>query len=469
MSVEVRESDDRQVAAADRRLIGAISALTATWEQQVLPEVQRYVAEWERIEPTNLGDEALADELRRSYERLKRITYLHHKVIIPARAAMGEVEDKVLSLNGGDHSGLDALALIQGGGVRIVWGIALLWTLARSTDNLDHQRGDLKTHFGSRIARSELYQFVSEFGQEADGYGLMMPSWLEDQSPVASLMRLYAVAGESADPMTRHKIALKRRREAWRSLHQTLSRADSRSAARVKEAAGLAQHGLMICEGHGTLIHARVPFQIRRLLRAAGERLAALKVVGKWHDIFFLYRDELSNAVRGQSLNHWRGVVDRRMRERGINCADPTQEGGNRPQESHEEIIVQGLFGRHCGRLYGGTRKDTVSVRNGCLVGTPASPGKGRGPARILNSQSEISRFEPGDVLVCESGGPPFAFVFPLASAIVAQSGTEVGHCAVMAREFAVPAVVGVPSAFSAIAEGTCVEVDGDRGEIRVS
>jgi len=93
----------------------------------------------------------------------------------------------------------------------------------------------------------------------------------------------------------------------------------------------------------------------------------------------------------------------------------------------------------------------------------------GAGPARVIRSVREISRVQPGDVLVADMTDPDWEPVMKRASAIVTNRGGRTCHAAIIARELGIPAVVGCGDATTLIAEGQAVTVscaEGDTGLI---
>ena len=104
----------------------------------------------------------------------------------------------------------------------------------------------------------------------------------------------------------------------------------------------------------------------------------------------------------------------------------------------------------------------------GVLRGNPGSPGVVRGRARVLRSLPEAAGLRPGEVLVAETPAPPWTPLFATAAAIVTDTGGILSHSAVVAREYRIPAVVGVGAATATIRSGQMVEVDGDGGTVRV-
>ena len=103
-------------------------------------------------------------------------------------------------------------------------------------------------------------------------------------------------------------------------------------------------------------------------------------------------------------------------------------------------------------------------VRPRQLVGQPASPGVVRGSARVIDSPSNLFEFKAGEILVCDAVDPNMTFVVPLAAGIVERRGGMLIHGAIIAREYGLPCVTGVPNAASRIHTGDELTVDGYLG-----
>jgi pyruvate,water dikinase len=100
---------------------------------------------------------------------------------------------------------------------------------------------------------------------------------------------------------------------------------------------------------------------------------------------------------------------------------------------------------------------------DGALRGTPASAGTVTGPARVVLDPVG-AHLEPGEVLVAPSTDPGWTPLFLTAGALVMEMGGANSHGAVVAREYGIPAVVGVPGATTQITTGEAVTVDGAAG-----
>src|SRR6185369_15866992 len=99
------------------------------------------------------------------------------------------------------------------------------------------------------------------------------------------------------------------------------------------------------------------------------------------------------------------------------------------------------------------------------LSGTPASAGKVTGIARVILDPVG-ARLEPGEILVAPSTDPGWTPLFLTAGGLVMEMGGANSHGAVVAREYGIPAVVGVGDATTRIRSGQSITLDGAAGTI---
>jgi rifampicin phosphotransferase len=183
----------------------------------------------------------------------------------------------------------------------------------------------------------------------------------------------------------------------------------------------------------------------RELLWAVGEELAEAGRLQCAEDIFFLSVPEAWAALAGEDL---RPVVrDRRA------------------------VYEQEIGRKHVPRLLlsDGTEppapaRDSARA-DGVMRGTPASGGVVRQKARVLLNPGAAS-LEPGEILVAPSTDPGWTPLFLTAGGLVMEMGGPMSHGAIVAREYGIPAVVGVPDATELIETGRWITVDGSAGEI---
>jgi pyruvate,water dikinase len=109
---------------------------------------------------------------------------------------------------------------------------------------------------------------------------------------------------------------------------------------------------------------------------------------------------------------------------------------------------------------------DGVKARQ--IVGQPAGPGIVTGKARVILHASSLFDFKSGEILVCDAVEPNMTFVVPLCAGIVERRGGMLIHGAIIAREYGLPCVTGVPNATILIRTGDPLTVDGYLGIVIV-
>jgi pyruvate,water dikinase len=101
------------------------------------------------------------------------------------------------------------------------------------------------------------------------------------------------------------------------------------------------------------------------------------------------------------------------------------------------------------------------------ISGAPASAGRVTGRARVI-LDPHGAKLEPGEILVAPSTDPGWTPLFLTAGGLVMEMGGSMSHGAVVAREYGIPAVVGVPLATTRIRDGQTITVDGTTGQVAV-
>uniref|UniRef100_UPI001F06E124 PEP-utilizing enzyme n=1 Tax=Nonomuraea lactucae TaxID=2249762 RepID=UPI001F06E124 len=104
---------------------------------------------------------------------------------------------------------------------------------------------------------------------------------------------------------------------------------------------------------------------------------------------------------------------------------------------------------------------------DGVLTGSAASAGTVTAPARVVLDPVG-AHLEPGEILVCPSTDPGWTPLFLTAGGLVMEMGGAMSHGAVVAREYGIPAVVGVPEATHRIVTGQRITVHGATGTVTV-
>ncbi len=103
------------------------------------------------------------------------------------------------------------------------------------------------------------------------------------------------------------------------------------------------------------------------------------------------------------------------------------------------------------------------------IRGQPAGPGLTTGKARVIEREEDLAEFVTGEVLICDAIDPTMTFVVPMASAVVERRGGMLIHGAIIAREYGIPCITGIPEATRIVRTGDTVTVDGHLGLLIIS
>ncbi len=213
-------------------------------------------------------------------------------------------------------------------------------------------------------------------------------------------------------------------------------------------------------------------------------------------DLFIIDKDELRIISKKINRQEWQLIKNPDSQNDHLNIKEPIPEALQSSQKiSDEEVIKLAMIGKNieahytfpqdiewakeAGQLFVTqarpvtTIKETTSEYNEelgaapvLLSGSPASPGMGSGPVKILTDANQIDKILKGDVLVAEMTTPDFVPAMKRAAAIVTDQGGRTSHAAIVSRELGIPCIVGSTRATSVLKEGQIVTVDGSSGKI---
>ena len=163
--------------------------------------------------------------------------------------------------------------------------------------------------------------------------------------------------------------------------------------------------------------------------------------------IFFLAPGDLGDLLAGKDLS---GLIATRRRRRATELSFEVP-----PVLFSDDLDA---IGRPPPEPEGGDR----------LEGVALSAGVCEGPALVMTQPSAVPPGEGGYILVCPTTDPAWVPLFTRARGLVMETGGVLSHGAIVAREFGLPAVAGLPGATRTIRSGQVVRVDGGRGVVTV-
>jgi len=293
--------------------------------------------------------------------------------------------------------------------------------------------------------------FLQTYGHRSTRYELNYPTWRERPEQVLDLLRLYLDGGVT-DPGEGETRKTAEREAATRVARQRLSLWQRPVFSFL---VSLTQIYHRLRENQQYFLMTALPMQ-RRMILTLGERLRQAGMLRDSEDVFFLEITELralATRLAGLPSNGDTAL------------AAPLLLVMKRRAEfvRHSKMTVPYILGN--------VTNEPVSRHgdDGVLRGVPASRGLVTGNARLVRGPEDFSKFRSGEILVAPSTTPAWTPLFGIAAGLVTDYGGLLSHAGVVAREYGLPAVLGVADATRLIQDGDELIVDGERGEVRVN
>jgi phosphohistidine swiveling domain-containing protein len=273
------------------------------------------------------------------------------------------------------------------------------------------------------------------------------PRWAETPDYVLKLVRNYISQIGKTDPVQKSADLAQKRRQLEQQCRKKLKNPFKR----------MIFNHLLLRSQRGSVFRENVKSQViklivslRRMLLELGKKLAGKGVLENQDDAFFLRLEELEPVARDKANFDIRQVIKDRRTEYDKNSLI-----------SPPDVI----FGKFDPDKYVPESVDT-DVEN--LTGLAVSPGVVTGKARVILRADAEQQVLAGEILVAPFTDPGWTPYFVTAAAIVMDQGGILSHGSIVAREYGIPAVVNVGSATQIIKTGQTIEVDGNRGIVKI-
>jgi pyruvate,water dikinase len=357
--------------------------------------------------------------------------------------------------------------------------IVELWELSRTIRSNDDWRELVTTRNATALwstlqsgdeqfsgLRRAIDAYLDKWGFRCSGeLMLTVPSYQEQPEPLLAILQAY-VASDRESPHERLRTQELDRAEITSKVLSRMHNDRRHSWPLRKGRAWLAAIALRWAQAsiafreRARLKQAMLYGRCRRIVLEIGDRLVQQGRIEATEDIFFLTVGEILELLSGGAMFPDRiGELAVARRRWHGELRDSTPPDSFRIPE-----------GDYLASEPDGANSDRSSVapeNHGRYAGMGACGGMVTGPAAILTDVTQCARLSEGDILVTRQTDPGWAPVFFLIKGLVMERGGMLSHGAILAREYGIPTVVGVPDATRQIAQGQMIQVDGDRGVVR--
>lgn len=311
----------------------------------------------------------------------------------------------------------------------------------------------------------ELDEFLVNWGFRCSGeLMLTVPSFQENPKPLFDILKSYVEMDDRSPEDVIRLQNVERESEVNRVLgalknKRLLPFVPFLSVARIVALLLRWTHRSIALRERARLKQALLYNRCRRIALAMGEKLLSAEFLERRDDVFFLTYQELDQLVSGSAMfpYHVAAMIAQRKKEHAELSAMT-------PPDSM--TLAEGGYLARAGANSENSPESPPAAKE--LRGTSACGGQAVSRATFLHDITESRLLNPGDVLVARQTDPGWGPVFFMIRGLVLERGGMLSHGAIIAREFGIPAVVGVANATLRLAQGQRVSVDGDRGVVTI-
>ena len=275
---------------------------------------------------------------------------------------------------------------------------------------------------------------------------LVYPRWGDEREQLLALVRSYLTSTGSSPKQQNLEMGRMRRESQARLLAQcTGLKAWRRSLLRWL----FRYNEIYMSERDNHRFYFdRVWYQLRRIYRSYGQRLAGSGVLGEADDIFFLGAAEVDQALRGE-----------------LDAREAQTRAHVRKRVWHETLRAQPpkfLIG------YAEHADGSQHIDGNARVGIGASPGLVTATARVIFEARDLPRIRDGEILITRQTDPAWSTVFSRIAGLVLETGGVLAHGASLCREFNLPCVTALERATEVYHDGDTITVDGTQGRVQL-
>lgn len=453
-------------AAAQAALMPAVMSFRSRWEQEWLPELQTTWNEWTKFDLAGASLPRLLQRLDECQALFQRIWEIHFSLLVPAFVGFSEFREMYGQLLGGGD--LDAYRLLQGFDNksletdRAFWDLSLrvaanpaLAAIFRATSS-----GDLQSVLsGSAEGRhflDDANAVLAQWGRRSDTVQeLGDPSWTEEPRPLFASIKSFLDGGQ--DPTGRLAAMAAEREATVAAAREKLANHPAEVRGQFEGLLFAAQSCSYLQEDHNFWIDQRGLHEVRQVCLETGRRLVSEGKLTDRSDVFLFTLPELRELAAGTTSGA--GIAGKRRAEMAhwASITPPPMAGTDYGPPPSNPVT------RAIARMFGGPPPASEAT---VVRGNAGSSGTFRGTARLIMTIDDADRLAPGEIMVAPTTSPPWTPLFGIAAAIVTDTGGPLSHCAIVAREYGIPAVVGTGAATAMIRDGQEIEVDGDAGTV---
>lgn len=425
------------------------------WRHEELPKYLKTVELWRELDPATAEDERLLAGIRTlCWADAHYWRFVDEVLAFPRRA------DEALQEFLAEHApgaNLTSGMLLDGSGSPTMQAPIALWRIAQRirsevalrelvvTTPAHRLLATLDGFSDGRAVVGEVTRYLAEYGHQIYSLDFAEPTPSQDPTQVLSLLKSLVV-DDDYDPAAQQAETRATRR---RALRDASSHFRGRLWWRFRWRLFWAQHYYPNRDESQFYLGAAWPV-LQRLALELGQRLVAVGTLARADDVYYLDGSELDRAIEARrderpapDLGH-QAAERRELREARKRLSPPATIPPKTPPADHKE--------------------DAPNI----MKGVPVSPGKVTAEVSVIPSLAEFDQMRPHSILVCPLTTPAWTQLFPHAVGLVTDVGGITAHGSIVAREYGIPAVLGLGDITKRTSSGQTITIDGDAGTVAI-
>ena len=314
-------------------------------------------------------------------------------------------------------------------------------------DALEHRNDSSEVLNGIRT-------YLEQYGHQGYSMDFVEPTQIEDPSALFTSLKAM-VADESYDPKRQDARAARTRTEKYEEISALLSGLEY---WQFRFRLWLARKYNYIRE-EVAFLFGYTWSVLRPMVHELGHRLVEVGTLHDPGDLYFLVSKEIKQAIEARATG-------KSLPELGKVAAERRE-----LREARKRHHPPGTLPAEASQIDGIAFKET-QIRNDSdsdvMRGFAVSSGRVTATASVITGPHEFEKMEPGSILVSPLTTPAWTQLFALAKGLVTDVGSILAHGSIVAREYGIPAVLGVGDGTKRIEHGQTLTIDGDSGTVHI-
>ncbi len=433
------------------------------WEKQQLPDYLAVIERWQKIDPTQAAGEELLAGMKSLNFAEARYWQALRSIIGTAKMTDGGFqtfleqnapdEDFISGtfLSGFTSKTLEAESVMRSITERIrinrpLYELVIITPVSRLLDELER-------HPESKQIHAAIKNYLHDYGRQVFNLDFVEPSLQEEPLPFAMSLKAM-VRNTGYDLATRQKAVARQRRSKFR---QALKFFKGKQRIEFLRLYWTARINYPTREA--ALFYMGLAWStFRPWAMELGKRLLATGTLGRPDDVFYLTSDDLQSAIEAQSN-------DKALPELGARAIEQRVLRALRFRMDQPSAIPP-LKQKNTESPFSSLRSNEGETNT--LRGFAVSPGTVTGVASVIMTPNDFDKMTPDTILVCPLTTPAWTQLFPHATGLVTDIGSILAHGSIVAREYGIPAVLGIGDATQRIKSGQRITIDGDKGLVTI-